>query len=72
MNINTAVSQDGTLCHLGDRCKELVTVGPGQSTQHCWRTNIVQTGFCPLLRFSPSVSVHQCSALFIHLLLRPC
>jgi hypothetical protein len=28
MNINTAVSQDGTLCHLSDRLRQLVTVGP--------------------------------------------
>jgi hypothetical protein len=28
MNINTAASQDGTLCHLGDRLRQLVTVGP--------------------------------------------
>jgi hypothetical protein len=28
MNINTSVLQDGTLCHLGDRLRQLVTVGP--------------------------------------------
>jgi len=28
MHINTAISQDVTLCHLGDRLRQLVTVGP--------------------------------------------
>lgn len=28
MDINTAVSQDIKLCHLGDRLRQLVTVGP--------------------------------------------
>jgi len=27
MHINTTVSQDTTLCHLGDRLRQLVTVG---------------------------------------------
>jgi len=69
MNINTAVSQDITLCHLGDRLRQLVTVGPG--TVHMGlqvdKVSLKQVSvhyFC----FPSQYRSHQCSALFIHLL----